>query len=107
MTHSLNQPLAPLRAPVEDEFKLSDGGAETEASSRLIPAAKFAAAVGRGLRTLTNWDLAGVIHPVIKRRRRYYRLADIIALASEETGPLGPRAGSRIKYLISDNDNVT
>lgn len=80
------------------------GGVDDSASSPgsvsgLIPAATFAALVGRSLRTLANWDRAGMTGPVMIRGRRYYRAADVAALLAHGDGRKGPREGSMIKYI--------
>ncbi|WP_207537240.1 hypothetical protein [Sabulicella rubraurantiaca] len=73
----------------------------------LLPAAVVAALFGRTLGTLSNWDRAGVTHPVLIRGRRFYRRSDIEALAAHGTGGRGARAGSPIKYLCHNRDNGT
>jgi hypothetical protein len=71
----------------------------------LIPAETFAALVGRSLRTLRNWDRAGLTCPVVIKRRRYYRADDVAAVLSGCNGRPGPRAGSLIKYLSANIDD--
>jgi len=75
--------------------------------SKQISAAAFAALVGRDLRTLSNWDKAGITHPEIRRSRRYYGAADIEAVLRLGSGRKGAREGSPIKYLPADWDNDT
>ena len=75
------------------------------AGSKRIPAAVFAALVGRSLRTLRNWDEAGLTHPEMRGSRRYYGDADLAAVLAPGRGRRGPREGSTIKYLGADWDN--
>ncbi|MEO3475906.1 MerR family transcriptional regulator [Roseomonas sp. CAU 1739] len=72
-----------------------------------IPAATFAALVGRNLRTLSRWDNAGLTHPEIRRSRRYYSVSDLAAVLVAGMGCKGPRPGSLIKYLPLNFDNGT
>jgi hypothetical protein len=72
-----------------------------------IPAAKFAALVGRSLRTLRNWDEAGLTHPEIRNSRRYYGAEDLAAVLAPGLGRKGPRVGSRIRYLLENWDSGT
>jgi hypothetical protein len=67
-----------------------------------IPAAAFAALVGRSLRTLRNWDEAGLTHPEMRSSRRYYGADDLAAVLALGTGRKGPREGSILKYLAAD-----
>lgn len=71
-----------------------------------IPAAVFAALVGRDLRTLSAWDKAGITHPEVRCRRRYYGTADIAGVL-KLGGRKGPREGSLIKYISADWDSDT
>lgn len=89
-------------------------GAEATASDpapgigfKKIPAAAFAVLVGRSLRTLRNWDEAGLTHPEMRRSRRYYDAADLAAVLAPGRGRRGPREGSIIKYIGVDWDNGT
>ncbi|WP_128080162.1 MerR family transcriptional regulator [Roseicella frigidaeris] len=70
-----------------------------------IPAATFAKLVGRGLRTLRNWDQAGLTRPEMRRSRRYYGADDLAAVLSCGPGRTGPREGSPIKYIAADWDS--
>jgi len=69
--------------------------------SKRIAAATFAALVGRDLRTLSNWDKAGITHPEVRRSRRYYGTDDIEAVL-QIAGRKGARPGSPINYLAAD-----
>lgn len=75
------------------------------ARSKQIPAAAFAALVGRSLRTLRNWDKAGLTHPEMRGSRRYYGADDLAAVLSAGMGRRGPREGSIIRYLGINWDN--
>lgn len=75
--------------------------------SKEIPAAVFAALVGRSLRTLRNWDEAGLTQPEMRNSRRYYGAADLAAVLAAGRGRRGPREGSIIKYLTADWDEGT
>jgi phage terminase Nu1 subunit (DNA packaging protein) len=46
----------------------------------LLPAADVARLFGRTLRTLSNWERAGLLIPIRIRRQRYFRLRDVEAL---------------------------
>ena len=46
----------------------------------LLPAADVARLFGRTLRTLSNWERAGLLIPIRIRRQRYFRLRDLEAL---------------------------
>ena len=52
--------------------------------SGLLPATEVARLFGRTLRTLSNWEQAGVLVPVRVRRQRYYRVAELQALLTGE-----------------------
>ena len=98
------------RMPSDDSAV--EPGAEAAASdpalgagSKRIPAAVFAALVGRSLRTLRNWDEAGLTQPEVRGSRRYYGAADLAAVLAPGRGRRGPREGSIIKYLGVDWDN--
>jgi hypothetical protein len=69
-----------------------------------IPAAVFAALVGRTLRTLRNWDEAGLTHPEMRNSRRYYGATDLAAVVASSLGRRGPREGSAIRYLSVGRD---
>lgn len=75
--------------------------------SKDIPAAAFAALVGRSLRTLRNWDKASLTHPEMRNSRRYYGAADVAAVLSSGKGRKGPRKDSIINYIAADWDNGT
>jgi hypothetical protein len=80
----------------------ADSGLNTptgNSEAKSIPAARFAALVGRDLRTLSNWDEAGITHPEVRRSRRYYATDDIKAVLKLGGGRKGARPGSPIKYL--------
>ena len=86
-------------------------GAESAASgptpgtdSKQIPAAVFAALVGRSLRTLRNWDEAGLTHPEMRNSRRYYGADDLAAVLTSGRSRRGPREGSIVRYLGPDWD---
>ncbi|MFC7694984.1 MerR family transcriptional regulator [Paeniroseomonas aquatica] len=68
-------------------------------SFKEIPAAVFAALVGRTLRTLRNWDEAGLTHPEMRNSRRYYGATDLAAVVASGLGRRGPREGSAIRHL--------
>jgi hypothetical protein len=70
-----------------------------------IPAATFARLVGRGLRTLRNWDEAGLTRPEMRRSRRYYGVDDLAAVLACAAGRPGPREGSPIKYIAAGWDS--
>lgn len=58
--------------------------------SGLLPAAEVARLFGRTLRTLANWERAGLLVPIRLRRQRYYRVAELQALLTgEATVPHG------------------
>ena len=46
----------------------------------LLPAAEVARLVRRTLRTLSNWERAGLLVPIRIRRQRYFRLHEVEAL---------------------------
>ncbi len=46
----------------------------------LLPAAEVARLFGRTLRTLSNWERAGLLVPIRIRRQRYFRLREVEAL---------------------------
>ena len=73
--------------------------------SKQIPAAVFAALVGRGLRTLRNWDKARLTHPEMRNSRRYYGADDLAAVLACGRGRRGPREGSIVRYLGTDWDS--
>ena len=50
------------------------------APSDLLPAADVARLFGRTLRTLSNWERAGLLIPIRIRRQCYFRLRDVEAL---------------------------
>ena len=85
------------------ELAASDPAPST--SPKQIPAVAFAALVGRSLRTLRNWDEAGLTHPEMRNCRRYYGAADLAAVLASGRGRRGPREGSIIKYLGVGWDN--
>jgi predicted site-specific integrase-resolvase len=66
---------SPLQRPASDDEHAD-----------LVPAREVARRVGRCLRTLTNWDKAGLLHPVWINGRRSYRRAEIEQLLSKGTG---------------------
>jgi len=76
-------------------------------SSKRIPAAAFAVLVDRTLRTLRNWDEAGLTHPEMRGNRRYYGADDLAAVLASDRGRKGAREGSIIKYLGVNWDNDT
>lgn len=78
-----------------ETISAGDGGTAPDR----IPAALFAALVGRTLRTLHSWDRSGLTKPQVVNGRRYYSAADVAAVCAQSTGRMGPRAGSKIKYL--------
>lgn len=71
-----------------------------------IPAATFARLVGRGLRTLRNWDQAGLTRPETRRSRRYYGVEDLAAVLACDASRMGPREGSPIKYIAASWDSI-
>lgn len=95
------------RKDIAAEVAAPTRGSVGREGSKRIPAAKFAALVGRDLRTLSNWDKAGITHPEVRRSRRYYGADDIAAVLKLGGGRKGPRAGSPIKYLAADWDSDT
>ena len=72
-----------------------------------IPATRFAALVGRSLRTLRNWDEAGLTHPEWRNSRRYYGIDDLRAVLAYRVGQMGARQGSPINYLAINWDSGT
>jgi phage terminase Nu1 subunit (DNA packaging protein) len=56
----------------------------------LLPAAEVARLFGRTLRTLSNWERAGLLAPVRIRRQRYFRLREVEALLH---GPVAVTCG--------------
>ena len=46
----------------------------------LLPAAEVARLFGRTLRTLSNWERAGLLVPIRICRQRYFRLREVEAL---------------------------
>jgi hypothetical protein len=90
---------------VEPDAEAATSDPALGTGSKLIPAAAFAALVGRSLRTLRNWDEAGLTQPEMRRSRRYYGADDLAAVLAVGTGRKGPREGSVIKYLTVAWDN--
>jgi hypothetical protein len=72
--------------------------------SKQIPAAVFAKLVGRSLRTLRNWDEAGLTHPEMRGSRRYYGADDVTAVLAPGRGRRGPREGSIINFVVINWD---
>lgn len=79
--------------------------APSRIGSKTIPAAAFAALAGRSLRTLRDWDEAGLTRPEVRRSRRYYDASDLAAVRAPGRGRRGPREGSIIKYIEADLDS--
>jgi DNA-binding transcriptional MerR regulator len=63
-----------------------------EQLSRLLPAAEVARIFGRTLRTLSNWEKAGLLVPVRIRGQRLYRISDVERVLDGSTFP-APREG--------------
>lgn len=94
--------ILPLDSPDKAAFDSA-----LNAAPKKIPAARFAALVGRSLRTLRNWDEAGLTHPERRNFRRYYGADDLAAVLSPGLGRKGPRVGSSIRYLLAKYDTGT
>lgn len=92
-------------SPIEADAEAVASDPSPGTGSKKIPAAVFAALVGRGLRTLRNWDEAGLTHPEMRGSRRYYDATDLAAVLVPDRGRRGPREGSVIKYMGVDWDN--
>lgn len=75
----------PAQPSLFDDADMVEGvpGAADAPQDRLVPADKVAVMVGRSLRTLSNWETAGVLVPVRVRGRRLYRLSDVLALMEQ------------------------
>lgn len=56
---------------ISDDANMLDG---------MISAAKAAFLLDVTLRTLSNWEKAGILKPVRRRKRRYFRISDVMAL---------------------------
>lgn len=93
-----------VHAPAPDRDTELNGSTGT-VTVKNIPARRFAALFGRGLRTVTNWDEARITHPEIRRSRRYYGADDIKAVLNLVGSRKGARPGSPIKYLGEDWDS--
>ena len=94
-------PTAPDGAGVEPIAEAATSDPAPITYPKQIPAAVFAKLIGRSLRTLRNWDEAGLTHPEVRNSRRYYG-ADDLAAALTGKGRRGPRQGSMINYLLRD-----
>jgi len=64
----------------------------------LLPAAEVARLFGRTLRTLSNWERAGLLVPIRIRRQRYFRLSEVEALLH------GPAVVSYAQTLMEQQD---
>jgi hypothetical protein len=91
--------------PAELDAEAVASGFAPGTGRKNIPAAAFAALVGRSLRTLRNWDEAGLTHPEVRRSRRYYDATDLAAVLASDRGRRGPREGSIVKYMEEDWDS--
>ena len=77
--------LPPLTPPIRQDTYGQDGTApqQENGQDRLLPAAEVAVIMSCTLRTLNNWERAGLLRPVRIRGRRLYRLSDLDALMSD------------------------
>jgi len=61
--------------------------AEVPAFPALVPASQAAAFYGITLRTLSNWEMKGILEPIRIAGRRYYRSADLFKLQENRIWP--------------------
>ena len=65
----------------------------------MLPAKRAAELFGITLRSLSNWEHAGVLVPLRIRGRRYYLIAEIqnLALGGHQRYARKPRSGSELE----------